>query len=717
MSASPGYSEEKGIFRTAQVLARTLLNAITVPAWVKDAEGRYVAANPAYQKVYEAHMGRSRVEFLGRTDFDLFPVDDAEQAQEHEREVMMTRGAACSELAIRNPQGEVRRFEVHRIVLLDESGGVEGTVGFAHDVTERLAAAARLRESEGKLSMLVQHLPGMAYRSRNDAEWTMEFVSEGCRDLTGFTPGDFVGNSVRAWNSIIVPEDLERVWVEVQDQLRRGSSYNLEYRIRRADGSLRWVLARGVGTESESGVPAALEGFIIDITETRHYLDELVFRATHDTLTGLANRALLIDHLRYSIAYGQRYERMVATLVLNIDHFKYVNESLGHDAGDELLREMATRLRTALREHDTVARLGADSFAMVLIDQENLGAASQAMTRILNAVREPVVLQAENIFVTCSVGCAFYPNDGGDPETLLRRADAAMRRARELGANCFHFYSADIDRKTEERLHLEASLRQAVGRSELFLQYQPQMSLRDGAPVGMEALVRWKHPELGVVSPARFIPTAEETDLIVSLGDWILEEACRQMKSLLDEGFSLGHVAVNLSARQFRDRGLVARVGEILERTGLEPSRLELEITESVVMHDADAVIGKMKELKALGVLLSIDDFGTGYSSLSYLRRFPIDRIKIDQSFTCEVESAADAAAIARAVIDLGKALGLRVIAEGVESEGQLRFMRRNGCHEIQGYIYARPLDPESLRSLLAAGAQRLDDEDMPEAI
>jgi diguanylate cyclase (GGDEF)-like protein/PAS domain S-box-containing protein len=716
MSTLPEEPQPKEGFHALQMLVHSLLDAIPDPAWLKDTAGRYLAVNPAYRKACENLQGHSPVDMIGRTDLELFPSEYAEKARRQELEIMAARGALRSEEVIHSLRGAALRLEIHRFVFLDETGGVAGTAGIARDLTVEGAAPERARESERKLATLVQNLPGMAYRCLNDAERTMDFVSEGCRELAGYPPGDFFGNRGRTWNSVIVDEDRERVLEEIRDQIRLRSAYTLEYRIERADGGVRWVWERGVGVEPADDGPGALEGFIMDITDTRHYLDELVYRATHDTLTGLANRALLIDHLRHGIAYGQRYERMVATLVLNIDRFKYVNESLGHDAGDELLKEIACRLGKALREHDTIARMGADSFAIVLIDQDNLGAASQAMGRVLNAVREPVTLGAQELFVTGSMGCALYPNDGADPETLLRRADAAMRRARQLGGNCYHFYSADIDRKTEERLHLEAGLRQAVSRGELFLQYQPQMSLQEGTPVGMEALVRWKHADMGMISPDRFIPTAEETNLIVILGDWILEEACREMKSLLDEGFAVGHVAVNLSARQFRDRGLVARVKEVLESTGLEAGRLELEITESVAMHDADAVAERMKELKALGILLSIDDFGTGYSSLSYLRRFPIDRIKIDQSFTREVESSEDAAAIARAVIQLGHALGLRVIAEGVETEGQQRFLRRNGCHEIQGYIYARPLDPESLRRLLASGARKPDDDEVRES-
>jgi EAL domain-containing protein (putative c-di-GMP-specific phosphodiesterase class I) len=304
------------------------------------------------------------------------------------------------------------------------------------------------------------------------------------------------------------------------------------------------------------------------------------------------------------------------------------------------------------------------------------------------------------------VGCALFPNDGPDPETLLRRADTAMRHARSLGGDCYYFFSADSDRRTEERLYIEANLRRAIDNGELVVHYQPQVAASDGRFIGMEALVRWNHPEMGMVSPGRFIPVAEESDLIVSLGGWILEEACRQTQVLIDEGFAVGHVAVNLSPRQFRDVNLIDKVGEILARTGLDPKHLELEITESLAMKDVDAVVAKLKELKNLGLLMAIDDFGTGYSSLSYLRRFPIDRLKIDQSFTREVATSSDGAAIARAVIQLGHALDLRVIAEGVETANQLQFLRENECDEIQGYLFARPVDAGTLRKLLLARDQ-----------
>ena len=685
-----------------QTLSRSLLDSLPDPAWIKDDGHRYLAVNAAFRAMCEFQAGSPDVEVIDVTDFNLLPLEMAEQALQEEREVIAAQRARRGRLVIFSPAGEARQYETHRVPLLDGAGGVAGTLGMAFDVTEAAARRAQIRESERTLSTLVSKLPAVAYQRQMDADWTMTFVSDSCRELTGYDPADFCGNGVRTWASIISAEDFVRAWSDVQNQLANGTSYSVEYRVMSPDGEPRWVSERGVGIiNPATGELDSLVGVVLDFTETRHYLDEMVHRETHDTLTGVANRPLLVDHLRHGISFAKRYERMVATFVVNIDHFKYVNQSLGHDAGDELLKGVALRLRSALREHDTVARLGADSFAMTLIDNENIGGASQAMTRVLDAVRAPFMIDGHEIVVTCSVGCALFPNDGPDPETLLRRADTAMRHARSLGGDCYYFYSADSDRRTEERLYIEANLRRAIENGELVVHYQPQVSAKDGRFIGMEALVRWNHPEMGMVSPGRFIPVAEESDLIVTIGTWIMEEACRRTKALIDDGFVVGHVAVNLSPRQFRDPGLIGKVQEILARTQLPPAHLELEITESLAMKDVDEVVAKLKELKSLGLLMAIDDFGTGYSSLSYLRRFPIDRLKIDQSFTREVSQSSDGAAIARAVIQLGHALDLRVIAEGVETETQLQFLRDNDCDEIQGYLFSKPVDAGALRELL----------------
>ena len=694
------------IQRLAQTISSSFLEAMPDPAWVKGPGHRYVVVNSAFRKMCQFQTGGEEIDVIDVTDFNLFPLELAEQSLEEDDKVTASRVATHGKLFIFNPSGESRHYTTHRIVLLDGAGGVAGTLGVAVDITQQATRQLQLLEKAQRLSTLIEHLPLVVYQRLPDENWSMQFVSDGSLDLTGYAAAGFIGNAARTWASIISPDDLAMAWHDVQNQLAKDVSYNIEYRVLAPDGTPRWVTERGVGLTSPTGELIALVGTITDFTQTRHYLDEMVQRVTHDTLTGVANRPLLVDHLRHGIAYGQRYDRMVATFVVNVDHFKYVNQSLGHDAGDELLKGVALRLRGALRDHDSVARLGADSFAMTLIDIENLGGAAQAMMRVLAAVREPFMIGEQEVVVTCSVGCALYPNDGPDPETLLRRADTAMRHARTLGGDCYYFYSADSDRYTEERLYMEANLRRAVENGELLLQYQPQVNARDGSVIGMEALVRWKHPEMGMVSPGRFIPVAEETDLIVTIGAWVMEEACREAKALQDEGFAVGHVAVNLSPRQFRDERLIPKVAEILARTRLDPKHLELEITEGLAMKDVDAVVAKLKELKSLGLLMAIDDFGTGYSSLSYLRRFPIDRLKIDQSFTREVNSSSDGAAIARAVIQLGHALELRVIAEGVETEAQLNFLRDNACDEIQGYFFSRPLDPKALREFLTARAK-----------
>ncbi len=690
----------------ARMLSGGFLEALPEPAWVKDAGLRYVAVNAAFRKMcgYQVDgVAFTEGDVIDATDFSLFPLETAERIREEDLDIIAELGAKGGMLVLTDREGGTRHFETYRTALRDDNGVVIGTLGVATEKTAQVEYRAQARENERRLTTLVRHLPVAAFQRSIDSQWSMEFISEGSRALTGYAPEDFFGNAVRTWGSIISPEDFERACYEFQGRLAVGASYNLEYRIVRADGEERWVREHGVSVGGEDGKAKSLVGVIMDFTETRHYLDEMVRYDTHDTLTGVANRPLLVDHLRHGIAYGERYKRMVATAVVNIDHFKYVNQSLGHAAGDEVLKLIANRLRDALRDHDSIARLGADAFAVTLIDIENAGAAAQAMARLLIAVREPFTIGKQEIVVTCSVGCALYPGDGQDPETLLRRADTAMRHARNEGGDCYFFYAADGDKRAEERLYLEGNLRRAIENGEMSVHYQPQVAASDGRFIGMEALVRWKHPEMGMVSPGRFIPVAEQTDLIVGIGAWVMEEACRQTKQLMDDGFHVGHVAVNLSARQFRDEHLIDKVSEILARTGLPARHLELEITESLAMNDVDAVVAKLKKLRSLGLQLAIDDFGTGYSSLSYLRRFPIDRLKIDQSFTREVTASNDGAAIAHAVIQLGHALDLRVIAEGVETDGQLQFLRENECDEIQGYFFSRPLEMTALRALLAA--------------
>jgi diguanylate cyclase (GGDEF)-like protein len=436
--------------------------------------------------------------------------------------------------------------------------------------------------------------------------------------------------------------------------------------------------------------------------ERKRYQVQLEHQANYDALTGLPNRNLLHDRLRQAV-YSQRSPRSIAVVFMDLDHFKFVNDSLGHSTGDLLLKAMAERLRTVLREGDTVGRVGGDEFVLILNDQSNEEIIYRAMQRITAKVCEPITIEGKELYVSCSAGISIYPQDGRDVDTLLKNADAAMYRAKDHGRSNFQFYTSEMNERVNERLALENALRRALERNELALHYQQKVNLKTGQICGAEALVRWLHPEWGLVRPARFIPLAEETGLIVSIGEWVLREACRQTRAWLDEGLEPGSVSVNLSVRQFRQEGLVRTVSRILEETGLEPARLEMELTESMVMHNVDAAIAILQGLKQLGVRLSVDDFGTGYSSLSYLKDLPIDTLKIDRSFVRDIGAGeeADEGVLAQAIISLAHALHLKVIAEGVETDPQMRFLRRHDCDEVQGFFHGEPVAPEQHARLL----------------
>ncbi len=436
--------------------------------------------------------------------------------------------------------------------------------------------------------------------------------------------------------------------------------------------------------------------------ERKRYQQQLEHQANYDALTGLPNRNLLHDRLRQAV-YSQRNPRSIAVVFMDLDHFKFVNDSLGHSTGDKLLKGMAERLRTVLREGDTVGRVGGDEFVLILNDQSNEEVIFRAMQRITAKICEPIEVEGKEMYVTCSAGISLYPQDGPDVDTLLKHADAAMYRAKEHGRNNFQFYTSEMNERVNERLSLENALRRALERREFLLHYQHKVDLRTGSIIGAEALVRWSHPEWALVRPARFIPLAEETGLIVPLGEWVLGEACRQARAWMDQGLKPGVVSVNLSARQFRQEGLVRVVSRILEETRLDPSQLEMELTESMIMHNIEQSITTLQGLKSLGIALSMDDFGTGYSSLSYLKQLPVDTLKIDRSFVRDIGAGenADDGVLAQAIISLGHSLRLKVIAEGVETDAQLRFLKRHGCDEVQGFLYGEPVAPEEYAKLL----------------
>lgn len=679
------------------------------------------------------------------------------------------------------------------------------------------------------LTTITDNLVGMLYRCRIDADWTMEYVSDGCMKLTGYRPEELMLNRRISYERLTIPEDRERVARVIRDALESGLPFDVEYRIRRADGYLCWVLERGVGVRDERGRVTWIEGYIQDISERMavdemlreavrryeslfehategifqttpdgHYLsanpalariyghaspDDLIahlrdiqrqlyiqparrtefvhlmqsqgsvrnfesqvhrrdgsiiwisenaravkdadgsvqfyegtvvditerkqheaaleYQANHDSLTGLPNRSLLRDRIEQAIAKARRDGNLVAVVFVDLDHFKLINDSLGHHVGDRLLLEVASRLTACVRSNDSVARQGGDEFVLVLTEQHNEDEILAVTSRLLDTISQPWVDSGQEYGLSCSIGISCYPRDGEDPDALLRCADAAMYQAKASGRSTYHFYTPELNQAISERLELENSLRHALERNEFRVYYQPRIDIASGRIVGTEALIRWDCPGKGIVPPDSFISIAEETGLIIPIGQWILREACRQNSRWLRAGLPPIAVSVNLSPIQFRHTGLVQAVADALHEAALDPARLELEVTESFVMHDAERINVAMQSLKALGVDISVDDFGTGYSSLSYLKRFPVDRLKVDKSFVRDIDSDPDDAAIVRAIITLGHALGLRVVAEGVETRAHLDYLRQHGCDEVQGYYFSRPVPAAQMEALL----------------
>jgi diguanylate cyclase (GGDEF)-like protein/PAS domain S-box-containing protein len=492
------------------------------------------------------------------------------------------------------------------------------------------------------------------------------------------------------------------------------------------DGHITWSLNVALPLRDENNQIVGIWGTNKDITAAKlleqeaaaqkHRADEMTklavekanrveYLAYHDGLTGLPNRSLFSALLNQSISEAHRYNRQLAVAFLDLDRFKQINDTLGHEAGDQLLQEVATRLKASVRDSDTVGRLGGDEFVVLLPELPDGRYAEAVAQKILAVIAKPFTLIGNEFRVTASVGISTYPQDGLDEQTLTKNADIAMYQAKEEGRNNFQFYSEKLNVNSLQRLALESSLRRALERQEFQLHYQAKRDIGNGSITGMEALLRWEHPDLGTIAPLRFIPVAEETGLIVPIGKWVLRTACLQNVAWQKQGLPPVCIAVNLTAGQFSDENLVQDVTSILAATGMDPHLLELEITESLLIHDVESTLRVLTALKALGIRIAIDDFGTGYSTLATLQRFPLDTIKIDRSFIRDITSATDDTGLADAVIAIGKSLSLNVVAQGVETKDQAAFLRAHACDELQGFYFNRPLPADQFTKLLLAQA------------
>lgn len=572
-------------------------------------------------------------------------------------------------------------------------------------------AARALRESQEalweqgeNLGFLVRHVPVVVYKAETGQHGRWLYVSPQIEGLLGYTPEEWLADP-KLWWERIHPDDRDQVLADEEAILVSAGTKSeaAQYRMVTRDGRTIWVSDDASVIKNGSGASLYWSGILSDITDRKVLEEQLKHQAFHDPLTGLANRALFVDRVEHALARGERDGMRVAVLFVDLDDFKTINDSLGHNGGDEVLVAVAGRLRECFRPGDTFARFGGDEFA-ILVEDTSLSNATSVAYRIVDALGEPFSIGGREVMIHASVGIEFAEAQGTRTDELLRNADVAMYVAKGKGKARYQLFEPSMHTAALRRLEIKADLRRAVEKDEFVLHYQPIVSLNGGALLGMEALVRWNHPERGLLPPLDFISVAEQTGLITPLGRWVLREACRQATKwpLSNPSISL---SVNVSTTQFQQPGLVEDVANALWDSGLDPSILTLEITESVLVHDTDAVIEKLHRLKDFGVKVAIDDFGTGYSSLGYLKRFPIDILKIDKSFIDGVGNGAEEAAIAQAIIKLGESLGLEVVAEGIELPEQIDALQLLRCERGQGFFFSGPVDAETMGGLLANGS------------
>ena len=804
-------------------LYAALIDASTEFIGIADLTGAGVYLNPAGCRL----LGLDSADVRRKKIADFVMPDDVARVEQEILPTIFERGFWQGEFRLRHfVTGQAVSVEQYAFLINDPATHKPTALAnISHDITARKKTEGALRESERRLAGLISAVPGAVYRCQFDANFTMEYISEGVRQLTGYAPDDFTSGRIHAIQATH-PDDRAQTIEATQQALDARRPFELVYRVITRDGAHKWVWERGQGVFDDAGDLIALEGFITDIsariqaeqalrhseqqlrtiiesepecvklvapggilvkmnsaglamieadradqiigrciyplitpehrdafraltertlagekgslqfeiigfkgtrrwletyatpmddaannkryalgitrdiTERKHAEDRLSYLAHHDVLTGLPNRTLFNDRLSQAMIEAYRHERLVGVLLLDLDRFKNINDTLGHEAGDRLLQGVSRRLRECVRQGDTVARLSGDEFAIVLADMRHTDDGARVARKIVAAFADPFHIGEREFHITPSVGVTLYPTDGESIDGLLRNADAAMYRAKDAGRNNYQFYTAEMTHQAFERLALESALRRALERDELRLQYQPIFDCHSGTVVSVEALIRWQHPERGLLPPAEFIAVAEDTGLIVPLGEWVLHNACAQLAGWQALGFSALRVAINVSVGQFRNRGLVRAVSKAIESACMQPQSVEIEITESILA-EGDEMAALLHQMSDMGVQFSIDDFGIGYSSLSYLKRFPIDRLKIDQSFVRDIPGDAEDTAIATAIIAMAHNLGIKVVAEGVETAAQLQFLRAQGCDFVQGYYFSRPLDAEKVAALL----------------
>nr|WP_321239482.1 EAL domain-containing protein [uncultured Tolumonas sp.] len=665
-----------------QQLLTVVVEGSTDAVFVKDIQGRYLLVNQAAAQF----VGKPVDQIMGHDDSFIFPPAIATEIMAIDKSIMGSGKTQTHEESITTFSGENLIFQVTKGPMLNHNGQVSGLFGISHNITERKKRELALIESESRFSTVFNKNP-MAIGISNYVSEQFIDVNEAFLQLFGYERKDVIGHTATELGLWVYPEEKARMYTSLCEH---GQIQNQELMFRTKTGETGDVLlsAELINISGEQCVLRMLS----DITEKKKAERVIDYLAHHDALTGLPNRLLVRDRVEQAIAAAKRDGHKVALLFMDLDNFKSINDSLGHASGDVLLEVISHRLRESIRGTDTVSRFGGDEFLVVLSHITTSDAVVFICSKILEDITKPARIDGHELSTSCSIGVTVYPDDGDDFDTLLRKADSAMYYAKDAKGNTYRFFDSKMNADVMEQIELRNGLRVALERNEFVLHYQPQIDLSNNAVIGAEALIRWQHPEFGLLPPGKFITLAEESGLIVPIGEWALREACRQAMAWREQGLPDLVMAVNLSAIQFRRGNLEETVISALKDSGLDPQFLELELTESILIGDTENVLQTVQRLKTLGIKLSLDDFGTGYSSLSYLKRFAVDKVKIDQSFIRDMDKNPSDAAIVRAIIQMSKSLGLRTIAEGIEEEYLVKYLQIYHCDEAQGYYYSRPI-------------------------
>jgi diguanylate cyclase (GGDEF)-like protein/PAS domain S-box-containing protein len=717
---------------------RSILMHSRSPMFVKDTAGRYLRVNDQFVREF----GLPRDAYLGRTDAEIFPADLARSLQINDGLVLKHGKTIEFKQKRTDEQGSFRTNLIFKFPVKNAAGRIVGIGGTVTDITEQLLAAQSIQRQSSRQSLIAAFghfalqnpdLGELIARAADTLEKGLqpefsrylELAPDEAR-LQLKAGSGWSGNWAGQEQFDAVAEAQDRFAVGAReaaliedyatDARHHASPVLKDHAIRSGAEVLVWgvhgpygllgVYSRVPGAFAEDSVDFlnAIKNTLAAALDHRCAQDRLAYLAQFDTLTGLPNRTMYIERLSLALRQPNREERSVGVLFVDVDRFKSVNDELGHSGGDGVLARVAGRLQSCVRPTDTVARLSGDEFALLLEHMATPQDAAMVSERVIASLAKPFRVNGHEVYVSASLGISIAPADGTDPDVLLKNADMAMYRAKQGGRNTYRFFLPEMNAQAAERLRTETELRGALARREFVLHYQPKASIETGLICGFEALLRWNHPQRGLVSPTEFIPILEDTGLINEVGEWAVQEACEQIRTWQADGLKVCPVAINLSARQFNQNGLDASIARILEKTQIDPNLLEFELTESILMSDSEDAVRVLGNMKKCGIRLSVDDFGTGYSSLAYLRRFPLDSLKIDRAFIRHLTTDSGEATIAKAIISLAHNLKLRVVAEGVETQAQLDFLREHACDEMQGYLFARPMSAADCARAMTEG-------------